>query len=131
MLYAEGYFSYGGNVNIFKKIINKSVLLFKKWKRKKKADKTRVFNWLWEFSKKIVVVLALYYFVQSVCVVLMIKINPDSTALSTLITETNETFRVCIGGYLLKAGIENTIKLKNAKFAKKNNLVIERTNDYE
>lgn len=114
-----------------KKFINNKIIAYRKWKAEKESDKSSIFNWLWEFSKKIVIILSLYYFIQSLYVIVMINITPDSSALSTLITETNETFRVCIGGYLLKAGIENTIKLKNAQFAQKHNLNIERTEEYE
>lgn len=107
-----------------KKFINACFIHYRKWKKRKEADKSSVLNWLWEFSKKIVIVLSLYYFVQSIYFAVMVNIMPDSTVLATHITEINETFRVCIGGYLLKAGLENTAKICTAIKAKKHNVSI-------
>ncbi len=78
--------------------------------------------WIVEFSKKIVALLALLYCLQTAYALAKIESIPDSTALSTLITEFNETFRICIGGYLLKAGFENIVKLKAARIKKKENI---------
>ncbi len=110
-----------------KKFINACIIHYRKWKRKKEADSSSILNWLWEFSKKVVVFVTLCYFIQSVYITIMVNIIPDSAVLTTLVTETNETFRVIIGGYLLKAGIENAVKIKTAKIAKKEDLVIERS----
>lgn len=72
-------------------------------------------RWLWEFSKRVVVVMALLYFISFVYAMATccwaIQLAADTTALATLITETNETFRVVIGGYLIKAGAENATKI--------------------
>lgn len=106
------------------KFIGRCVKRYRKWKRKKEADENSVLNWLWEFSKKIVVILSIYYFAQSLYVAVMIKVIPDSTVLITLISEVNETFRVCVGGYLIKAGIENVTKICTAIKAKKHALPI-------
>lgn len=110
-----------------KKFINACIIHYRKWKRKKEADSSSILNWLWEFSKKVVVFVTLCYFIQSVYITIMVNIIPDSAVLTTLVTETNETFRVIIGGYLLKAGIENAVKIKTAKIAKKEDLMIERS----
>lgn len=107
-----------------KKFINACFIHYRNWKKRKEADKSSVLNWLWEFSKKIVVVLSLYYFLQSIYVAIMVNVTPDSTVLATLITENNETFRVCIGGYLLKAGLENTVKICTAQYSKKHDISI-------
>lgn len=74
--------------------------------------------WLWEFSKKVVLILLLIYITLCgyTCTAMIISGNYD--ALPTLVTECNETFRVCIGGYLLKAGVENAIKIAKSKIKK-------------
>ena len=107
-----------------KQLINACFIRYRKWKKRKEADKSSILNWLWEFSKKIVVVLSICYFVQ--CIYVAIKVNtlPDSAVLGTIVTEMNETFRVCIGGYLLKAGIENTVKIYTAAYSKKHDISI-------
>lgn len=110
-----------------KKFINACIIHYRKWKKKKEADSSSIINWLWEFSKKVVVFVTLCYFIQSVYITVMVNIIPDSAVLTTLVTETNETFRVIIGGYLLKAGIENAVKIKTAQIAKKEDLMIERS----
>lgn len=72
-------------------------------------------RWLWEFSKRVVVVMAALYFISFIYAMVTccwaVSLAADTTALSTLITETNETFRVVIGGYLIKAGVENATKI--------------------
>lgn len=110
-----------------KKFINACIIRYRRWKKKKEADSNSILNWLWEFSKKVVVFVTLCYFIHSIYITVMINIIPDSAVLTTLVTETNETFRVIIGGYLLKAGIENAVKIKTAKIAKKEDLMIERS----
>ncbi|RKM55071.1 hypothetical protein D6855_16545 [Butyrivibrio sp. CB08] len=72
-------------------------------------------RWLWEFSKRVVVIMAALYFISfiyaMVCCCLALEQAADTTALATLITETNETFRVVVGGYMIKAGVENATKI--------------------
>ena len=34
----------------------------------------------------------------------------NTATITTLITEANETFRVVVGGYMMKAGVENACK---------------------
>lgn len=79
---------------------------------KKKPSAKR---WLWEFSKRVVVAMAVLYFISLVYAMAAcynaVNIAADTTALATLISETNETFRVVIGGYLIKAGVENATKI--------------------
>ncbi len=70
--------------------------------------------WLWEFSKRVVAVLLALYIIHSLSAYAVMIYSGDFSALSTVLTESNETFRVCIGGYLLKATIENRIKLSRS-----------------
>ena len=77
-------------------------------------------RWLWEFSKRVVVIMAALYFISfiyaMVCCCIAVGLAADTTALATLITETNETFRVVVGGYMIKAGVENATKiLRNSR----------------
>lgn len=44
-----------------------------------------------------------------------LKAIGNTAAITTLITESNETFRVVVGGYLIKAGIENACKIVTSK----------------
>lgn len=110
-----------------KKFINACFIRYRNWKKRKEADSSSILNWLWEFSKKVVVFVTIYYFVHSIYITVMINIVPDSAVLTTLVTEINETFRVIIGGYLLKSGIENAVKIKTARIVKKEDLTIERS----
>ena len=75
-------------------------------------------GWLWEFSKRVVVVMAALYFISFIYAMVTccwaVSLAADTTALSTLITETNETFRVVVGGYMIKAGVENATKIIKA-----------------
>lgn len=110
-----------------KKFINACFVRYRRWKKKKEADSNSILNWLWEFSKKVVIFVTLCYFIHCVYITIMINIVPDSSVLTTLVNETNETFRVIIGGYLLKSGLENAVKIKTAKIAKEEELMIERS----
>ncbi len=108
-----------------KKFINALIIRYRNWKKKKESDSNSILNWLWEFSKKVVIFVTFCYFIHCIYITVMINTVPDSAVLSTLVTESNETFRVIIGGYLLKSGIENAVKIKTAKIAKKHGLNIE------
>ena len=83
-------------------------------KKAKEQNGTPLY-WIWEFSKKVVLITAALYFVSFVYAMLMcykaMAVVMDTTALSTLVTEANETFRVVVGGYMVKAGVENAAKI--------------------
>lgn len=68
-----------------------------------------------EFSKKLTVALTVFFFLEMIYVAILVKSSPDSMVLSTVTTEINETFRVCVGGYFCKAGIENAIKIYHGR----------------
>lgn len=67
--------------------------------------------WIWEFSKKIVLVCSLIYVISFIysCWV-MVKFC-DLSYLGTFITETSEILRTCVFGYFVKAGVENIGKI--------------------
>ena len=84
---------------------------------KSKLNNPTMLNWLWEFSKKIVVGLFVIYVLTYLFSWILILISGiyswNVTFLDTLISETNSTFKVVIGGYLIKSMAENVIKIKN------------------
>ena len=81
----------------------------------KDIEKTKKnFLWVQEFSKKIIVALFLMYLVYNiVCILLMLysAYRGEIVGFETLTTEMNETFRLIVGGYLIKAGLENITKI--------------------
>lgn len=67
--------------------------------------------WVWEFSKKVVLICFLFYIaVQVYSMVVMVKYC-DFTHLGELISQTGQIVRDCIFGYLVKAGVENVGKI--------------------
>jgi len=72
------------------------------------------FLWVQEFSKKVIVaLLIIYVFYFAACVYFLYRMlmMENITGFETLTTEINETFRFIVGGYLIKAGIENVSKI--------------------
>ena len=82
---------------------------------KAKLNNPTMLNWLWEFSKKIIVGLFIIYVVTYiytyVLILLSAKFNWNISYLDTLISETNSTFKIIIGGYLIKSMMENVFKI--------------------
>lgn len=72
-------------------------------------------SWAQEFSKIIVLVTFILFFVSNVFVLIMITFQFITTneimSIDTYIAEVHSTFREIIGGYLLKATFENVIKI--------------------
>ena len=72
------------------------------------------FTWVQTFTKKIVTITFFLFVIFQLFELLMILLQytrGDLMYLDTFITETNETFRVVIGGYIIKAACENTVKI--------------------
>jgi ActR/RegA family two-component response regulator len=81
-------------------------------KESSEINKQRKFmRWIQEFSKKIVVVFFITYLIILAILVLVIVKIGGSAGIDTMTTEINETFRVVIGGYIIKAAVENAIKI--------------------
>ena len=84
---------------------------------KSKLNNPTMLNWLWEFSKKIVVglfvIYVLTYLFSWTLMLLSGMYGWNITFLDTLISETNSTFKIVISGYLIKSMAENVIKIKN------------------
>lgn len=74
----------------------------------------KFFNWIQTFTKKIVTITFVLFVVFQLFNLLLIFMEYQRGSLlflDTFITESNETFRVVIGGYIVKAACENTIKI--------------------
>jgi hypothetical protein len=86
----------------------------------KVIEKTKKnFLWVQEFSKKIVVALFIIYVlynILSMLILLYSSYRGEVSGFDTLTTEINETFRLIIGGYLIKAGFENVTKIGGAYY---------------
>lgn len=92
----------------------------KKWdKPKEETIKTHnsFLNWIMETSKKIVTVTFIIFVLVNIFSVAMILIT-DGTNLETLISETHLTFREVIGGYFIKAALENSLKIGGSVVSK-------------
>ena len=70
--------------------------------------------WVQEFSKKIVVVTFIFYILISLISLIMVFMTMQQgyiSGIDTLIAETNATFRDIVGGYIIKAAVENAVKI--------------------
>ena len=76
------------------------------------------FNWIQEFSKRIVTIT--FFIFVAIHIFILINLGyvyyttKDLSYVDVLIQETNTTFRDVIGGYIIKAAAENTIKIIGA-----------------
>ena len=68
--------------------------------------------WLWEFSKKIVVAVAVAFFIVLIYVMAHVWFFPDSVATDTLMNDMSDIFKVTVVTYGVKAGVENAMRIK-------------------
>lgn len=67
-------------------------------------------KWLWEFSKRLVVMcVVLYAIVQFYSMAVMV-VSRDFSALSILVEQITDVLKTCVFGYFVKAGAENVIR---------------------
>ena len=75
----------------------------------------KFFQWIQEFSKKIVTITFVIFVIINIYSLVLVTFSYfttyDLTTLSVLLTETHTTFRDVIGGYIIKAAAENSIKI--------------------
>ena len=76
-------------------------------------------QWLWEFSKRIVTMVAIVFFIVLIYSMIFMFFNPDSTALQGLLDNISHIFEVTVVCYAVKAGFENITKIK--KYNKEDN----------
>ena len=98
--------------------------LFNKKNIKRKATTLKkTYNWLIEFSKKVVVGIFIIYIVNYIiCWILSFLSGLNGWSIQyidTFITSTNETTQIVLGGYLFKAMAENIIKVRNSNSSNK------------
>lgn len=100
-------------------------------------------SWVQEFTKKIVVITFILYIISNIvflgiAICYYIQSGGEVMYFSTLTTEVHETFRNVIGGYIVKAAVENAVKITgsiverilDAKYGKKENGSIEEPIDF-
>ena len=96
----------------------------------KDLEKTKKnFLWVQEFSKKIIVAIFLVYILYciiSIALLVYSAYNGEINGFETLTTEINETFRLIVGGYLIKAGLENVTKIGGNYYDNVNKIKIQR-----
>lgn len=82
--------------------------------RKRKQSLKNALSWSWEFTKLIVTMLTIVYFLIMIYCGVVIWMGmyklAITTYLDTFITEINETFRLIVGANVIKAGVENVFK---------------------
>lgn len=88
------------------------------------------FNWMQEYSKKIISITFIIYVIINIYLLIMtiyvFHTTQEFQSLDTLITEINQTFREVIGGYIIKAAVENVSKYSGAIIDKWLELKLER-----
>ena len=67
--------------------------------------------WVWEFSKKAVLICFLFYIVTQIYAMVVMVQFMDFSYLGSLIDSTKELTRDCVFAYLIKAGLENIGKI--------------------
>ena len=87
--------------------------------RKRRVTKNKskaAILWMWEHTKMIVNCLSVLYVLNwlysLVVIVVAIKETGQFSYLDTLISETNETFRIVVGANIVKAGVEKHIQIQ-------------------
>ena len=76
--------------------------------RKRQSKK----QWLWEFSKKIVVMVAVVYAVAILHDRIFLWIYPESTAMTVMSEQISDVFKITVVAYAVKAGFENVCKIR-------------------
>ena len=71
-------------------------------------------KWLWEFSKRLIVVLTVLYIIERVYTAIVITMN-GGAGIDTYITTGSEVFLAAVVSYAVKAGFENVFKIKKGE----------------
>lgn len=75
---------------------------------KKKTKKT----WLWEFSKRVVVAVAVIYVIAIIYAEVFMFFYPDSTAINGFVADISDVFKATVVCYCIKAGFENVTRIR-------------------
>lgn len=76
---------------------------------KKKTKK----QWLWEFTKRLVVAVTIIFVIAIIFAEVVIWKNPDSSAIGTFVECMCDVFKVTVVAYAAKACIENREKIRS------------------
>ena len=68
-------------------------------------------RWLWEFSKKIVVAVAVAFFIAVIYSAVHAWVFPESVATDRLLDDMTDVFKAVVVTYGVKAGFENVWKI--------------------
>lgn len=71
--------------------------------------------WVWEFSKKVVLICFLIYVAEQVYAAVAMWRFADFTYLGTMLEQSSDILRTCVFGYFIKAGVENACKIWSGK----------------
>lgn len=85
----------------------------------KKKETQNALSWVWEFSKKLVLICSVLYIVMFVYACIVMWRFFDFTYLGTFIEQSSDILRTCVFGYFIKAGLENVFKIACSKFGEK------------
>ncbi len=80
---------------------------------------TNNFNWLMEFSKKVVFWCFIIYVISTIFIIALLylnHLNGETAGFELFISETNTTFKLVVGSYVLKAMLENVVKIGGSKY---------------
>lgn len=95
------------------------------------AENATFLSWLQSFTKRVVTAFSTLYLCVVIVLIIMLFVqlkNGYTDGITTMISEINETFRVVIGGYLIKAGVENGFKITGSFLANINKAKLEAMN---
>lgn len=67
-------------------------------------------KWLWEFSKRLVVMCVVIYAVVQAYSMTAMMMSGDYSALPTLNEQITDVMKTCVFGYFVKAGAENVVR---------------------
>ena len=116
-------------MNKIKNAFNNKLNMLKQAKIDKNNDNRIIYSWIWEFSKKVVFAIFLIYILNYILcwtASFLCGINGwQIPYIDTFVTSTNETTQIVLGGYLIKAMLENVFKEKN----RQNNINDETNNE--
>ena len=80
-------------------------------KSEKDRGLTKFLSWIWEFSKKAVLICLTFYVIVQIYSMAVMVIFCDFSNLGILIEKTGDLVETCVFGYLIKAGFENFGKI--------------------
>lgn len=84
-------------------------------KNYKPETKSQKRSWLWEFTKKIVWIVTMMFVLGYTISYILLFFYPDSTAIEFIIENISDVFKVTVVGYVVKAGVENVLKIRRDK----------------